>query len=289
MPNKETILTEEQRNKKIKWYSNPIVKKRLLDFIRFREVSLKSASYDEYCIRALSIMNESFLDYVFKFYNFFERDYSIYISDAYYKKIPFFDMNLKFRSKFTSKWFNEEAEKSIYNYTLLLDFDNKKNFIEMKAEVFKILKILNEYKISYIIIPSGNNFQIHIDNPFFFYNFEQIKNITRNIREVFNLEFLDLAGCGAKFKLMKAPFSYVNEIGLIPLNATHINNFMDWNYKKIFDSNYILSHIILKNYYGFRFNFIDNNTSKIHLDNFVNKFKLLKEIVEDFSSDFLDI
>jgi hypothetical protein len=270
----ESLLSLEESNKKIKWYSNPIVRKKLLDYVRFREVMLKSNAIDEYCIRGLNIMNESFLDFVFNFYSFYKRDYNIYISTAYYKRIPFFDMNLKFRSTYTNKWFNNEAENWINGYTILLDFDSRGNFMQMKTEVNFILKLLITNKVSFIIIPSGNNFQIHIDNYNYKYTNEDIKIIIENIKNKYKLKTLDLAGAGTLFKVMKTPFSYVNNIGLIPINFKLINEFMEWNYKIIFDSNNIIDNIKLNNYFGYHINYTNNDISIEALKNFLKTNRL---------------
>lgn len=269
---KESVLNKELSNKKKLWYSNNYVIENLLNSLKFKEVTLKSHLFDEYCIRGLNIRNFDFLNYVFKFYNFFERDYNIYISNADFNFIPFFNMNLKKRSFYTSQWFQFQAETHIISYDILLDFDSKGNHIEMKSEVYKTLKLLNKFKIVYYIIPSGNNFQIVIKN--YFLTFDDVKTITQLIKDILKLKYLDLSGCGNPFKIMKCPFSWVDEIVCIPLRKKEIDSFMNWNYRKLFDSNNVLKTFDLKNSKYYFQNSCSETLTDIRLKEFLKKIEV---------------
>lgn len=270
---KESVLSEEQANKKYLWYSNEIIQNKLIQFMQKREVTLMSNNIQNYCIRGFNILKKDFLNYLFNFYRFSDRDYNLYISVAHYTHIPFFTMALKERSKFTSEWFNNQSQNNIFNYTLLLDFDSHGNFIDMKLEVLKILKLLIKEKVSFFIIPSGHNFQIHIDNTL--YNYEEIFTITESLKMKYNLKTLCMAGIGTPNKLMKCPYSIVGNIALIPLSLDMIKNFMEWNYSKVFDSNNILKTKSDYFKYTHHINYLNDEISKQSLTNFVNKYKLL--------------
>ena len=247
----KTILSIEASNLKTLWYDKSYIQDLLLLSVNKKELALKSKSFDEYTIRAFSIDNsikgKSFLNYIFGFYSVLKRDYNLYISPSYYYKIPFFDMNLKFRSKFTSQWFSTQAENEIYAYDMLLDFDRKlNNFIDMKTECNKMLWILNKFNIKYYIIPSGSSFQILVKNTLS-KDWAEIKEWTLQIKENLGLKFLDLKGIGTPFKLMKCPYSIVGNLVCLPLNDVMIKNFMSLNYGSFFEIKKILASVKLEN------------------------------------------
>lgn len=225
----EVKLSQEQAEIKYKWYNNENVIKNILCFTDKKESAFKSAYNQAYSIRALSFRklgfpnNINFFNYALKFYSVYGRDYNFYISVPYYNFIPFFDMNLKERSKHTYKWFENQAETEIFNYDICLDFDTKTRFLEMTKELKLIVSILLENEVSFYVIPSGNNFQILIHN-FNLLDREQIIIFQENLKIKHNLKNLCMIGVGALFKLMKCPFTFSNDIVLLPIE---LNNILD--------------------------------------------------------------
>jgi hypothetical protein len=283
---KSTFLNDVESNLKYTYYSIPFFQKLIYDVTAHKETTFKSKSFDVYCIRGLNFYNKdykksnAFFNYVLNFYNFFKRDYNIYISCAYYNFIPFFDLNLKVRSEKTYKWFENFAESSIKDYDFLLDFDFHigKNYKLMVREIFFILEYLQKHKVTFYIIPSGNNFQIVLKNNNL-YTIEQIKNITENLKDIFKLEYLDLTTIATFFKIIKAPYCLVKNIVSFPIqNILPLNEFMKLEnknlYNEIFDIGYILNH--KENLKYDLWNNLESEKESIRsLKSFINTYKLL--------------
>jgi hypothetical protein len=152
------------------------------------------------------------------------------------------NVNLKYRSSETNNWFKDCAENEIIDYDILLDFDSKGNFKKMLRDIRFITELLNDFVIMYYIIPSGRNYQIVLKNNNVF-NREQIKEITINMKETFKLETLDLSGIGSLTKVMKTPYSIVNNENMItsqPLTMDELDNIENLDYKAFSADNYIL-------------------------------------------------
>jgi hypothetical protein len=282
----EVKLSQEQAEIKYNWYNNLEVANNILYFANKKESALKSAYNQAYSIRGLSFRNTSFpnnmsfFHYVLKFYSMYGRDYNFYISVPYYNIIPFFDLNLKERSKHTSKWFNNIAETEIFNYDICLDFDTKTRFLEMTKELKLIVNLLLENEVSFYIIPSGNNFQILIYN-FNLLDREQILIFQESLKVKHNLKNLCMIGTGALFKLMKCPFSFSNDIVLLPLDLIEfpiiINKMNKALYKKIFNPELNIKTGYLRNFrqhtehYIYKFLLTDSE-KKINLRKFILKY-----------------
>jgi len=271
---KSTILNKKETELKKLWYKDINVYTNLFSFLAKKETFFKSKSFDEYCIRALNFMKLDFFEYTLKFYNFFERDYNIYISTAYYNFIPFFDLNLKNRSNQTNKWFLNMAEGNINDYDFLIDFDckNKRDFNKMTKEIIFFLKLLNDNKVTFYIIPSGSNFQVVLKN-FNTFKKEEIKDISLFLKENLDLIYSDLAGIGTAFKIMKCPFGFVGNIGCIPLNENEIKDFKNIakNYKKYFNVKNILNKKLLNEKRGL-INYISKEETQKNLRLFFKKY-----------------
>jgi hypothetical protein len=179
---------------------------------------------------------------MFQYFNFYVKDYNIYISLAKYNYMPKFTYNLKTRSEETRVFFDLEAENEIFSYDMLLDFDSKdiSEYSKMIKEIEWVLKTFDEENICYSVLPSGNNFQIVIpDNNFdtrkIFkrldeksYNYRILK-IVKNLKKRLNLTTLDLSGIGHLFKIMKCPYTLVGDKVVLP-----IENFENFSYNDVF-------------------------------------------------------
>lgn len=229
----------DKKTNKIAYYENIEVSKKLISSMRGREVTFMDGLENWKCIRGLNILHDKFLYYFFDCFNFYDKNYNIYISVAKFKNIPVFTLNLSQRSKETSGWFFKEAVNLITEYDLLLDFDSHGFYMAMKEEISYLLTLFMRRRVPFFIIPSGNNFQIVIPGEFISVpenvtKWDYIRRITENMKLVFNLKYLDLRGIGTYNKIMKCPFSLVNSSICVPFNDSDIEkNFKEFTYEDV--------------------------------------------------------
>lgn len=279
------------KKKRKQWYKKTYVQFELVKAMLHREVVFMDRLDNSKTIRGLFIKTTDYLNHVFKLFNFFEKDYNIYISLAKYDRIPNFTVNLKKRSNETSDWFNNKSFKSIIEYDMLLDFDrkhikNKKmSYLDMENEVKMMVKILDYFKIEYWVYPSGNNFQIIIPSEIFEFNrdFDRILNqntfnfkiryLTQKIKETFRLKSLCMIGIGVHNKISKCPYSLIDNNVALPLYDLD-----KFNYNKM-DCNSILYNypiykrgLIIHNNMG-----LENN--KENMIRFLNKLSFTDNIL----------
>jgi len=260
-------MEDNLMNKRKLYYTNIGVQFELIHAMKDREVIFMDRKDNWKCIRGISIKSIEYLNKFFEYFDFFKKDYNIYISTAKYTQIPMFTLDLSKRQAETSKWFNEHAESMQYDYNILFDFDSKYrvktnkveehktilsngkeqkyysnkwewvyNRLQMRHDILRLLSIIPDKP--YYIIPSGNNFQI-VYNNITKATKEHIKEYISNIKEVYKLNHIDLAGCGHPFKIMKCPYSLVNDIVCYPINIVSERVLSDYDY---FDSNNILKN-----------------------------------------------
>lgn len=242
-------MNKELLNKRQKWYGFVPVLYELAKTMKDREVVFMDRIDNSKCIRGLCIRSADFLQYAFEKFDFYNRDYNIYISLAKYSHIPNFTYNLSERSKETNKWFHNQARSEIFEYDILLDFDMKKieNFNYMKNKVQLITNLLYINNICFSVYPSGNNFQIIIYSCNFDLGTDKLipfsKVFVEKIKERFNLEFLDLKGMGIFNKLRKCEYSLVSDKVVLPIK----NDLVDIE-DKVYSMQYDLidSNIVLR-------------------------------------------
>lgn len=216
------------------YYGNPFIKLALLKAFQNREVVLMDKNENWKCIRGLSIRDITMLDYTFNFYNIFERNYNIYLSVAKYKYIPFFDMNLKFRSKQTSNFF-KSAINYIDDYDLFMDFDidkenDENDFIKLKQEVYNFAKNRKGF-----ILTSGSGLQ-YIENGKNIFPSQEPKDIFKYMPDYIlgeqtlnNLKYLCEGGLKLLTRFRKCEWSLNETQPVLKLNREKIPCF---NYDK---------------------------------------------------------
>lgn len=218
----------------------------LIRAMRGRETIFMDKEEHRNCIRGMKVVTINFLKKsFFDMCHFESKNYNIYISCAKFKDIPPFTFNLGIRSAETRQWFENEALDLITDYDLLLDFDCPDNRIrkDYLMEVKTVHDLLNQNAICFYIIHSGSGYQIVI--PSSVYGFEKEKEIVdsktfrkpyiliREIKETFSLKYLDISGIGVYNKIMKCPYSLVDNTVCLPLN-----NFSGQDFN--FSSQYVL-------------------------------------------------
>lgn len=251
----------EYLNKRKRYYQTKAVQFELLKAMKDREVVFMDRKDGWKCIRGNSFRSIDYLNKSFEAFKFFERDYNIYISVARYTDIPTFTYDLTKRSTETKFWFETVAEKNQYDYNILLDFDNRYRVNTNKVEEYRtggevyktkkhewvinrlgmlndIKKVLKLLDAPFYIIPSGTNYQIVINNEDKLTK-KEVEEYIRNLKVRYNLQFLDLAGVGHAFKIMKCPYSLAGEIVCFPLRYISKRTLNDYNY---FDCNNILKN-----------------------------------------------
>lgn len=164
---------------------------------------------------------------VLKLANWEKHKQNIYRSVATLSEIPTFTFNPKKRSAETGVWYKDEYSNYVVKYDLFFDFDKeeKDSWEDLLKEVEGFKNYLEEYKVPYYLLFSGNKgFQIIISGDYL--DIKEIregnvyphKEIVEKIKEVFNLKFLDLANNGVNSRLCKIPYSIVGENVALPLN-----------------------------------------------------------------------
>lgn len=245
------MVTKEFLNKRRNYYEKKYVQYELLKAMKDREVVFLHRKENWKCSRGFWIKSIPYLEKAFDVVNFFNEDINIYISVAKYNYIPPFPYKLTERSNFTSQWFKDEAEKQQYDYDIFLDFDDKfrictnkitrldgrdintYQWISNKPEMIKeILKIIKELPFPFYIIPSGQNYQIVMDNKKQWTK-TKIIEYTNVLKKEFDLKYLDLSGIGHSFKIMKCPYSVVNEVVCLPLEDFHLEHLEEYWYYDI--------------------------------------------------------
>ncbi len=231
-------MTPELIAKRKKWYSSKVVQYNLIGAMKYREVIFMKLDDYSHCIRGIQISNTQALNYYFDKFDFFNKNYNIYVSVSKYTNIPKFTLNLKERSKETNRWFSEQAHVERFNYDILLDLDfNEKidYWLVFLSKCNKMINLVNNYKIAYTIYPSGTGIQIVVYNPNFGeFGIDRVKKITTRLKKRFAIPYLCLNTIGQTTKIRKCEYSLVYDRVCLPLND--INTF---SYSDI-DSNTVL-------------------------------------------------
>lgn len=217
-------MEEKQNLKNIRnrYYNKELIIKEIVKCMKNREVVFMDKGNNCKCLRGVKILTTSFFSWFCDHINFKNENYNIYISLAQYKNIP---------QKDIKKWFKEESINNIESYDLLLDFDfnediNSYSIYLLQLEVFFNFLLLN--KVCFYIIPSGRYYQIILPNNIWEFKpennkiIQKGKDIISQIKLRFNLDFLDLKGVGVHNKIMKCPYSLVNDIICIPLKEFNV-------------------------------------------------------------------
>lgn len=206
--------------KRKRWYSKKYVRYNLLEAVKNREIALWNTDIYRGWIRGIFISQVSAFDYLFDAFNFFEKPYNMYVSNSKYKHIPPFTANLKKRSDETSKWFLNESHKYRYDYDILLDMDynDVTTWDDFKKEVEMLFIILNRFKVTFRLIPSGTGFQFIIPNPNFLkFTIDEIKRITEEIKNNLKLKYLCMGTIGQTTKVRKCEYSLSGTKVCLPL------------------------------------------------------------------------
>lgn len=169
-------------------------------------------------MRALRVKCIFDFERVLRVMNWNKNKQNLYVGCARLKSIPNFTFNPKERSKETSEWFRNEYNNLMESYDLFFDFDKtpEDSWEDLIKEVKIFKEYLDDYKVSYYLLFSGNKgFQIIIDGKYL--PIEKIergnvyphKTIVEKIKQMLNLDFLDLANSGVNSRLRKVPYSLV--------------------------------------------------------------------------------
>lgn len=169
-------------------------------------------------MRALRVKCIFDFERVLRVMNWDKNKQNLYVGCAKLSSIPNFTFNPKERSNQTSKWFREKYSDLMEGYDLFFDFDKspEDSWEDLIKEVDSVKEYLDEYKVPYYLLFSGNKgFQIIIDGKYL--PIEKIdrgnvlphKIIVEKIKQMLNLNFLDLANNGVSSRLRKIPYSLV--------------------------------------------------------------------------------
>jgi len=200
------------------YYSKVYIGHLIRECVEKREVALLGKNNAN--MRALKIKCLFDIDRILKVSGWKRNKQNLYRSVATLKEdIPFFTFNARKRSSETSVWFKNEYHKLIKKYDIFLDFDKSKedSWEDLIKEVKSLKEYLDEYKVPYYLLFSGNKgFQIIIPGEYI--KIEKIelgnifphKTIVENIKQMLNLKFLDLANNGVGSRLMKIPYSLIS-------------------------------------------------------------------------------
>jgi hypothetical protein len=225
----QTKLSKEDKEFRKAYYSNPIIKERLLKAFSHREITIMD-KYDNWkCQRGFNIQKIDFYDYWLNFVDLVNKNYNLYLSVAKYKYIPYFDMNPKFRSTETSKFF-EVAYRYIESYDIFLDFDisKKKDFVLMKQEVLKCIEFI--YFEKPLILTSGNGIQLMYNSN---ETFENVISFMEDLKKGNKYKFLCNYGIKLLTRFRKCEYSLNETIPVLLLKPYEILGFSYDEIKKM--------------------------------------------------------
>ena len=200
------------------YYSRVYIGHLIRENVEKREVALLGKNNAN--IRALKIKCLFDIDRILRVCGWKRNKQNLYRSVATLKEdIPSFTFNTSKRSSETSVWFKNQYHKLIKKYDIFFDFDKspEDSWEDLLKEVKSLKEYLDEYKVPYYLLFSGNKgFQIIIDGQYL--PIEKIergnvyphKDIVEKIKTMLNLNFLDLANNGVGSRLMKIPYSLVS-------------------------------------------------------------------------------
>lgn len=260
-------MNQELINMRKRYYDSTFNLFNILDGMKNREVVFMNRIENFKCIRGLKITNIDFFKDMLEMYNTKKKDDNIYISVCNYETIPFFELDLNSRSRYTRKWFSGDALYSMYNYDIFLDFDSKQlGYLRMTKQIKKTVDVLNKFNITFYVIFSGSNYQIVIKTYNLFNNFStldkqkdnfKILKLTKSLKERLTLTCLDLTGIGVPNKVMKCPYTIVYDKVCLPLGKGQIEN-LEFLHPDFFYINNVTKKIKL-------------NRRGIKLNNFLNE------------------
>lgn len=288
----ETIKNDNMKMKRVKYYLNDDVINNILGSCINKEMVFMDKYENWKCIRGLNIKSKKKLLDSFDEFNFFKKNYCIYLSLASYlhlgsdAKTEGFSSNLKIRSQETSDFFENRAKKEMLGYDILLDFDFKKlDESSMQIQYNKkilndFINILNQHKITYFMYPSSKMgfhivlpYETTIVNDFKFTDerfYNSIMIFVKNLKERFNLINLDLIGVGQQSKIRKCQYSLNDDFCILPL--TTLDNFNP----DYLDSNNVLK-MNIKNKNTPLINYENEQINMMNFSFFCDKFNLLYE------------
>lgn len=267
------------------YYSRVYIGHLIRESVEKREVALLGKNNAN--MRALRINCLFDLDRILRVSGWKRNKQNMYRSVATLKEdIPSFTFNVKKRSAETSVWFKNEYPKLISKYDLFFDFDKstEDSWEDLIKEVKILKEYLDEYKVPYYLLFSGNKgFQIIVPGDYLPIN--KIENgnlfphktIVEKIKQMLNLNFLDLANNGVGSRLMKIPYSLVSngiedeqEMNMaLPLSDVQFEHFRIENMKvkNILSSTKLVRRGTLE-----RFQNLGLEEKKENLQNFLNLF-----------------
>jgi len=270
-------------NVRKEYYKKIYVLFEMLKLMKDREVVFMDNEENWKCIRGLTIKSINFFKDCFEMFNFFDKNYNIYISCAKYSDIPIFNFNLKKRSEETCKWFNFESYKNITSFDMLFDFDCKdKDRKKYNTQLTNFCTLLKKNKIPFYIFFSGNNYQIIIESEVWNYNninlnrkiIPEVKYIIENIRNRFGLYYVDVVGVNVSNKIRKLPYSLVNNYICLPLHYINKNSFYT-NTKKKYSMTEVMKKIRIE-YRGLKmFCDLDRETNQKNFKRFLKKYHIV--------------
>ena len=285
-------------NSKEEYYTNPFIMDMLNLVVKHREIIFYKPDGEYKCNRPHYSIGTEYLLNLMTFFKIFERNYNMYVSVSKLKWIPPFEKT-EIRKPKVKLWFST-IHKFIYEYDLLLDFDNhlkdditeeeeEKEFENMFNEYYNFVLFLNKQQICFFTYPSSTaGFHIIIPSENFtnkktFLNTESFKigfdtyigMLARNIKELFNLNYVDLNGIGTQTKIRKCEFSYNNGYSIFPLIEVTKNK-DDYKILKINDNKLLDKIETYKEKGTYYINNFSEERNKNNMENFLNKFQLIK-------------
>lgn len=292
---RERILAE----RKI-WYSHDFVIYEIVKSLNLKECALiLDKKYRETekpkRFRYYRAWAKDYLLLAFKTTDFFDYPVNIYHSTAYYKTIPKFTFDKTKRSIQTqefNKSRNEQVDKMretgicedleyINGTDFLCDIDKTDENFYNDAKKFK--EICDLYALPYYLIcSSGSGMHFCIEWKYLHNAFPDKKvvelmkdncKIIENIRDIYELENLDLHLINEVDKLKKCPFSYVCKDGTIAISLS------DEQFQK-FTPELVRMPYILENFTIFRRGLLTRNLNLSE--------KQLSKNIQRFWRDFLE-
>jgi len=145
------------------WYKNTLIRRRILEYFKEREVMFKCENFPRKTTRTIQIRDGKQFDF---WRRVLEKDdtyyYNMYYSLATWKKLPFWDVKNWKKTGF-DKWYSERHEHmKTYDFLIDVDAPDEGKIMKTYEETKRIKAFFDRFDVPYYLRFSGTGFHFVI-------------------------------------------------------------------------------------------------------------------------------